>query len=156
MVNLGGTQKVNCLGTCFGGDGLGHREKPIDSAQVRAPSRLFGVPASALLPQETHNANTGCLSPDNLDDGGSSRLLHLAQGVLQETLPSPHPRQRPSSYRGTTRFHTLPSPSPPAYRTADIPPRARAARMYMATVSSLAGARSSPSPPRASVCAAPS
>ena len=37
MVNLGGTQKVDFLGTCFGGDGLGHREKPIDSAQVRAP-----------------------------------------------------------------------------------------------------------------------
>ena len=36
MVNLGGTlggtQKVDFLGTCFGGDGLGHREKPIDSA----------------------------------------------------------------------------------------------------------------------------
>ena len=63
---------------------------------------------SALLPQETHNTNTGCLSPDNLGDGGSSRLLHFAQGVLQETLPSPHPGQRPSSYRGTTRFHTLP------------------------------------------------
>ena len=42
MVNLGGTPKVDFLGTCFGGDGLGHREKPIDSAQVRAPSRLFG------------------------------------------------------------------------------------------------------------------
>ena len=38
MVNLGGTPKVDFLGTCFGGDGLGHREKPIDSAQVRAPS----------------------------------------------------------------------------------------------------------------------
>ena len=37
MVNLGGTPKVDFLGTCFGGDGLGHREKPIDSAQVRAP-----------------------------------------------------------------------------------------------------------------------
>ena len=40
MVNLGGTQKVNFLGTCFGGDGLGHREKPIDSAQVQAPIRV--------------------------------------------------------------------------------------------------------------------
>ena len=40
MVNLGGTQKVDFLGTCFGGDGLGHREKPIDSAQVRAPIRV--------------------------------------------------------------------------------------------------------------------
>ena len=52
MVNLGGTQKVDflrtCFGddglgrTCFGDDGLGHREKPIDSARVRALSRLFG------------------------------------------------------------------------------------------------------------------
>ena len=42
MVNLGGNQKVDFLGTCFGGDGLGHREKPIDSAQGRARSRLFG------------------------------------------------------------------------------------------------------------------
>ena len=108
---------------------------------------------SALLPQETHNTAGGCLSPDDLGDGGSSRLLHFAPGVLQETLPSPHPGQRPSSHRGTTRFHT---PPPPAYRTADIPPRARAARMYMATVSSLAGARTSPPPAQASVCAAPS
>ena len=83
---------------------------------------------SALLPQETHNTNAGCLSPDDLGDGGSSRLLHFAQGVLQETLPSPHPGQRPSAYRGTTRFHTLPSPPAPAYRVGDIPPRARAAR----------------------------
>ena len=42
MVNLGGTKKLDFLGTCFGGDGLGHWEKPIGSAQVRAPSRLFG------------------------------------------------------------------------------------------------------------------
>ena len=41
MVNLGGTQKVDFLHTCFGDDGLGHREKPIDSARVRALSRLF-------------------------------------------------------------------------------------------------------------------
>ena len=32
MVNLGGTQEVDFLGTCFGGDGLGYREKLIDSA----------------------------------------------------------------------------------------------------------------------------
>ena len=57
MVNLGGTPKVvmgwvtgrnrsiqhksgrrvDFLATCFGGNGFGRREKPIDSAQVRAP-----------------------------------------------------------------------------------------------------------------------
>ena len=90
---------------------------------------------SALLPQETHNTDTGCLSPDDLRDGGSSRLLHFAQGVLQETLPSPHPGQCPS----TAHFHTLPSP-PPAYRTADIPPRARVppACTWLRSVPSLA------------------
>ena len=67
---------------------------------------------SALLPQETHNKDTGCLSPDDFGDGGCSRFLHFAQRVLQETLPSPYPGQRPSSYRGTTHFHTLPSPPP--------------------------------------------
>ena len=65
MVNLGGTQKADYLGTYLGtcvhgfsitgfmqamtsdgksgsDDGWGYREKPIDSAQVRALSRLFG------------------------------------------------------------------------------------------------------------------
>ena len=31
---------VDFLGTCLGGNGLGRREKPIDSAQVRAPIRV--------------------------------------------------------------------------------------------------------------------
>ena len=31
-------RRVDILGTCFGGNGLGRREKPIDSAQVRAPT----------------------------------------------------------------------------------------------------------------------
>ena len=33
-------RRVDFLGTCFGGNGLGRREKPIDSAQVRAPIRV--------------------------------------------------------------------------------------------------------------------
>ena len=81
---------------------------------------------SALLPQETHNKDTGCLSPDDFGDGGCSRFLHFAQRVLQETLPSPHPGQRPASYRGTTHFHTLPSPPRPTalqtFRHARVPP----------------------------------
>ena len=150
MVNLGGTQKVNCLGTCFGGDGLGHREKPIDSAQVRAPSRLFGYllppfsrrKRTTQTPAASHPTTwmTGALHDSCIWLKGCSRKPyppHIHGNVLPPTVEPP----------ASTPFRPPPRPTAlPTFRHARVP----------ATVSSLAGARSSPSPPRASVCAAPS
>ena len=99
---------------------------------------------SALLPKETNNTNTGCLSPDNLGDGGSSRLLHFAQGVLQETLPTsratsfllpwnhplPHPSVPPSRPTALQTFRHVRAP-PACTRLRSLPWLAREARHHL-------------------------
>ena len=76
---------------------------------------------SALLPQETHNTNTGCLSPDNLGDRGSSQLLHLAQGCSRKSYP-PH-------IHGNVLPPTVEPPASTPFRPP-LPPRPTALQTF--------------------------
>ena len=128
MVNLGGTQKVDFLGTCFGGDGLGHSwaDREIiaaDSAQVRV-AELFGYLAFGLGCTLDHGqpapfspqVNAVFRNP-NIQSTGSPRLT-----VAALFSPTKRITQTPAASHPTTWVilhfapgvlqETLPSPHP--------------------------------------------
>ena len=131
MVNLGGTQKVDFLGTCFGGEGLGlNCWAMISFMGRRAPHH--GVHARddirwsiwEKIPRSTHARLAQQLPSVAFCLAG----VPFGDCVARARDTARHASgQRPSSHRGTTRFHTLPSPPPrptalQTFRHARAPP----------------------------------
>ena len=96
-------RRVDCWGTYFGGNGLGRREKPIDSTQVRVPTlvalectRDHGQrPRWLTRPSKHHGqrpspaTNTGCLSPDHYVTGALLNSCIWLKGCSRKPYP-PH------------------------------------------------------------------
>ena len=56
MVNLGGTQKVDFLGTCFGGAGLGLNSWAMISLEMTSDGKPGRYPKSRLLKKQRQSS----------------------------------------------------------------------------------------------------